>query len=273
MNKPLFFCPTWGLEHLPLPDVLSRIKEAGYDGAEIAIDPARMDLREIRSLFDANDLLLLAQHPFATGGTPEEMRNDFSHKLKQILELEPLKVNCHTGKDFWSIDDNSLILEEALKIEQQTTIPIAHETHRGRFSFSLVHTLPYLQRFPELKLTADFSPWCVVSESLLGDQQHFLNQVIPHAEHMHARVGGEETPQVSHPNAPENNEELEAHLAWWKSLFQHQWAQQKQPTVTCEFGPPGYLFTLPFTNQPVADQWEINIFMKNLLTNLYKDWI
>ncbi|GAA4234684.1 hypothetical protein GCM10022291_14700 [Postechiella marina] len=43
--------------------------------------------------------------------------------------------------------------------------------------------------------------------------------------------------------------------------------------VTCEFGPVPYLPTLPFTNTPVSSQWEMNIFMKNLLTKTYKQWM
>lgn len=31
--------------------------------------------------------------------------------------------------------------------------------------------------------------------------------------------------------------------------------------MTPEFGPDGYLHTLPFTNAPVADLWEINTWM------------
>jgi hypothetical protein len=32
-----------------------------------------------------------------------------------------------------------------------------------------------------------------------------------------------------------------------------------------EFGPPGYMPTLPFTNQPVADAWRVNVEMRKLL--------
>ena len=31
--------------------------------------------------------------------------------------------------------------------------------------------------------------------------------------------------------------------------------------MTPEFGPDGYLHTLPFTNAPVADLWELNCWM------------
>jgi hypothetical protein len=32
-------------------------------------------------------------------------------------------------------------------------------------------------------------------------------------------------------------------------------------TMTPEFGPDGYLHLLPFTRQPVAGLWELNVWM------------
>jgi hypothetical protein len=79
-------------------------------------------------------------------------------------------VNSQTGKDFFSFDENVRILERAFAIQQATGVKIVHETHRGKFSFHGRTLLPYLERFPDLRLTADFSHWCNVSESLLQDQ-------------------------------------------------------------------------------------------------------
>jgi hypothetical protein len=36
-------------------------------------------------------------------------------------------------------------------------------------------------------------------------------------------------------------------------------------TITPEFGPPNYMHTLPYSNAPVADVWEVNVYMKELL--------
>jgi len=36
-----------------------------------------------------------------------------------------------------------------------------------------------------------------------------------------------------------------------------------------EFGPSGYMPTLPYTQQPVADQWSVNKFMLDLLKKRY----
>jgi hypothetical protein len=42
--------------------------------------------------------------------------------------------------------------------------------------------------------------------------------------------------------------------------------------MTPEFGPDGYLHTLPFTHQPVADLWEINSWMGKTEKSHFQDW-
>jgi len=42
-------------------------------------------------------------------------------------------------------------------------------------------------------------------------------------------------------------------------------------TITPEFGPAPYMPALPYTKMPVASQWDINVYMMNLLKERYKD--
>jgi hypothetical protein len=61
-------------------------------------------------------------------------------------------------------------------------------------------------------------------------------------------------------------------LTWWdKVVAKHKENGVKLLTITTEFGPAGYLPTLPFTQQPVADQWSINVYMLHLLKDRYKE--
>jgi hypothetical protein len=85
-------------------------------------------------------------------------------------------------------------------------------------------------------------------------------------DHIHARVGWAQGPQVSHPFAPEHRQALEAHAACW-ALFATRARQRGHGplTFTPEFGPDGYLPTLPFTNQPVVDLEAINQAMATWL--------
>jgi hypothetical protein len=40
-------------------------------------------------------------------------------------------------------------------------------------------------------------------------------------------------------------------------------------TILTEFGPPDYMPTTPYTRQPLADQWAINVHMMHLLRKRY----
>jgi len=40
-------------------------------------------------------------------------------------------------------------------------------------------------------------------------------------------------------------------------------------TVLTEFGPTDYMPSLPYTRQPLSDQWAINVHMLNLLRKRY----
>ena len=37
--------------------------------------------------------------------------------------------------------------------------------------------------------------------------------------------------------------------------------KRKAMTITTEFGPPNYLPTAPFTQKPLSNQWEANVFI------------
>jgi sugar phosphate isomerase/epimerase len=137
---------------------------------------------------------------------------------------------------------------------------VLHETHRGRPTFSTTETLRHLEALPALRLTADISHWMCVHESDLSDQQEALDRVVPRVDHIHARVGYAEGPQVPHPLAPEYGAALEAHVRFWQAVLDARRVEGREWfTLTPEFGPPEYMPCLPFTRQPVADAWDVNV--------------
>ena len=126
-----------------------------------------------------------------------------------------------------------------------------------------------LQKIPGLRITFDVSHWCNVSESLLADQQETVNLAIQRTDHIHARIGHPEGPQVNDPRAPEWEPAVKAHFSWWDAIVAIKKQQGELLTVLTEFGPPDYMPTLPYTRQPLADQWAINVHMMNLLRKRY----
>ncbi|MBS7233790.1 hypothetical protein KHA90_22490 [Flavobacterium psychroterrae] len=131
-----------------------------------------------------------------------------------------------------------------------------------------------LQENQQAKITADFSHWCVVSESLLEQQEDAVNLAISRAIHIHARVGHTEGPQVNDPKAPEWQIAVSAHLKWWDQIVKERVDDAAEfLTITPEFGPVPYMQTIPFSTMPVSNQWEINVYMMNLLKSRYAEFL
>jgi sugar phosphate isomerase/epimerase len=218
------------------------------------------------------DFVFIAQQ--LTAPSNESVDAYIARMTQSYLELatyQPSFINAHTGKDFYSFADNCKVIEAVLNISSKTGIRILHETHRGRFSYHAASLLPYLKEFPELELVGDFSHFCTVSESLLEDQQDILQQIIPHVAHIHARVGHAQAAQVNDPFAPEWQHHRTVFEGWWQQILQEkQKAGIQKMTITPEFGPAPYMPLLPFTQQPVGNQWEINRKMMERLQTSFK---
>ncbi|RZJ30321.1 MAG: sugar phosphate isomerase/epimerase [Flavobacterium sp.] len=266
-----YCCTHWGSETLQPLEFLEKVQREGYSGIEINLRPDNLPgqpfFDRLQQLRNENDFTFIGQMVLEpTNETTEQHTNRMKERLDFLMDFRPDFVNTHTGRDFFSFADNCRIIDAAENLAAKRSIPVYHETHRGRFSFHLATLIPYLDEFPSMRLTGDFSHWCAVSESLLQDQANLLARVIPHISHIHARVGSDQSAQVNNPFAPEWNTHLAAFLSWWKDIL----AFQKQKgsrvlTITPEAGPRPYMPEMPFSREPLAEQWEINSAMKNYL--------
>ena len=267
-----YTCSYWGQEETKASLFFARVLEEEYDGVEINLPESAEFVRDFESTL-ANirsvkkNFVFIAQQVLAPA---HESVDEYIIKMKARLEflatLKPDFINSHTGKDYFSFNDNCRIIEAAENIASRSGIPILHETHRGRFTFHAASMLPYLDKFPQLKLTGDFSHWCTVSESMLQDQKSIVEQIIPHIHHIHARIGYEHSPQVNDPFAPEWRQHTDIFVCWWKKIIAAQSVNGKRSlTLTPEFGPVPYMPTLPYSQKPLADQWQINAQFKNVL--------
>ncbi|TKC01534.1 sugar phosphate isomerase/epimerase [Pedobacter cryotolerans] len=268
--KIKFFIPRWGNRHLSWADFTLKAKEAGYAGVEANLPVDEIEQEEMFEQLQLNDLSWIGQH-FETA-TPnfEEHLQQYEVRLKALVNAKPLFINSQTGKDYFSFEQNSRLIELAAKISEEVGVAIYHETHRGKFSFCTTATASYLQKYPDLQLTADFSHWCCVAESYLQDQQEILNLAIERTAHFHCRVGYPGGPQVNNPTAPEWKEALDFHLQWWDVIVNRHLVENATTlTITCEFGPYPYMPQFPFSQKDVSDLWNVNLFMKNLLEKRY----
>ena len=267
-NEVLFFQTNWGYDGNTL-DFVKSAKESGYDGIEVwasNIPKQQKIISQAIKMFDMKAIFLCGSNP----NLPfEKSLEEYKGYLKNTLEQKPFAINSHTGSDFYTFEQNMTFISEADKLSKLYNIPIYHETHRGRFSYSLPETIKYLEK-NEIDLTLDISHWMVVHESLLNKQKKLLDKVIQNTNHIHARVGFEEGPQVNDPRAPEWKNTVDRHIDIWESVILMQWDEKKVVTITTEFGPPNYMPTEPITKRPMSNQWEVNVFIMNSLKDRIK---
>jgi sugar phosphate isomerase/epimerase len=266
-----FFAPRWGSEQVSPAAFLERVKAAGYEGVEM---PLPLDGRERDrwiSLLRQFDLRLIVQQwETERASTLEDQLAVLETVIRNAAAARPLFINSQTGKDYFTFEQNCRLLEVTAALAAETGIQIAHEIHRGKFSFHPLTTLPYLDAYPNLRLTADLSHWCCVCSSYLQDQQSTVRKALSRTAHIHARVGFTEGPQVNDFRAPEWGKALAHHLLWWDIAIAHQQgAGASYCTITPEFGPQPYMPSLPYTRQPLADQWDLNVTMMALLRTRY----
>ncbi len=266
--KIKFYAPLWG-NTLPFEIFCQNVKAAGYDGVEMALPFEPNEKKEILATLQKYNLELIGQYWQSFERNLDEHAKNYEKYLTHLIEATPIFINCQTGKDYFSFEQNKRLFDLAAKLSKESGIKIIHETHRGKSLFAAHITQEYLTKIPDLRITLDISHWCNVHESLLDDQPEAVNLAIAHTDHIHSRIGHTEGPQVNDPRASEWSEVLETHLTWWDKVVETHKTNGTNLTITTEFGPTPYMPTVPFTQMPLANQWEINVYMMNLLKKRY----
>jgi sugar phosphate isomerase/epimerase len=264
-----FFCPMWGSDKLDFKVFLVKVKKSGYHGVEMSLPEKTGERDGIIAQLKRADLELIAQHWETLEPDYEKHKTDYRRRLINLAEAGPLFINSQTGKDYFSFEQNAGLIAVADEISAEYGIRILHETHRGKFSFAAHITADYLRKLPALHLSVDLSHWCAVAESWLDDQKEALDLALSRAHHIHARVGFPEGPQIPDPRVPEWKDALDIHTSWWRRVIdQRRKEGWKEFTITPEFGPQPYMIHLPTTGEPIANQWDVNVFMMEHLRSV-----
>ncbi len=272
------FKTLWGHHGSPA-SAADQAVEAGFAGLEGGADGTIGYREELLQALQSRQLEYIQEIVTAGGYVPHRQATvgehlaDVERQLRLGQMLSPRAVSIIGGCDAWTLEQSVRFFGEAGEIAERAGITCSFETHRSRSLFNPWATLAILQRLPEMRLTCDFSHWVVVLERQLDEEWDAVLEVARHAQHIHARIGYDQGPQVPHPAAPEYAAALASHQRCWEAI----WASQQDrgypgTTMTPEFGPDGYLHTLPFTHQPVADLWEINSWMGKTEKSHFRDF-
>lgn len=263
----LIFATNWGYEG-SWDQFCAKIRKLGYDGAEAWYPTDEVVRKEFLAAFQKHNL----KFGFLVGGSDRDYQKhlqQFSSSLEGAVALNPVYINCHSGRDHFSVAQNKAFIDLTTAVNTRTGIPVYHETHRSRILYAAPVARQFMEMIPELRITLDISHWCTVHESLLADQTETVALALSRTGHIHARIGHQEGPQVNDPRAPEWKDAVNAHFAWWDKVVEQKKKEGKLMTMLTEFGPADYMPALPYTRQPVANQWDINKFMLDTLRTRY----
>ena len=261
----------WGFEG-SIGEFCSRSKKEGYDGVELWWPADNQKAQEEMFVALKNNGLEVG---FLCGGSqpnPQEHLASFQKMIDAAARQKiqcPLYINTHSGRDHFSFEENGKFIDHTTNLAKESGIPILHETHRGRMLFAAHIARQFITKFPDLRLTLDISHWCNVHESLLSDQHETVALALERVDHIHARIGHPEGPQVNDPRAPEWEHAVKQHFEWWDKVVERKKEKGERMTFLTEFGPADYMPTIPYTRQPLGDQWAINVYMMNLLRKRY----
>ncbi|MES2277485.1 MAG: TIM barrel protein [Bacteroidota bacterium] len=272
-----FYAPRWGSENIPWPEFAAKAVADGYDGVEVFPLQSLHEQDALLHALEDNNLELALLHSEQTEGKDFGRYKAALKKNLDILatyqtaKLKPQFINSHTGREYYTREQMAECFIICDNFSQKTGIKVIHETHRNKWAYAAHVVKGYLQDFKDVRLALDLSHWVCVSESYLEDQDEAVELALQHADHLHVRVGHPEGPQVTDPRAQENATALNHHLQWWDRWIAHQIKKGRNVcTITPEFGPYPYMSYQCFTNEPIANQWAINVFMKDLLKNRYQ---
>jgi sugar phosphate isomerase/epimerase len=143
--------PEW-----PLQTQLKMIRDAGFDGAGVRfIDPTFAE--EVTSFLRAHGMIWQAQC-YPTGV------DDLKPVLELVARLGADHVNLQPDVRPYRIEDCIPLLEGWRRLADDAGVAMHVETHRDRMTTDLFFTLQLLDRFPDLRLTADVSHYLVGRE-------------------------------------------------------------------------------------------------------------
>lgn len=249
-------------------DFVTRAAGDGFGGLELFLPFLEEAPSRVAELMAMHGLDHLVIDILTEGDTPADHRASFDAAIARAASYRPALINSHTGRDIFGFEDNAGLFRHAVGVAEDVGIPIVHETHRFRPTYSAIETRRYLEAVSGLMLNADLSHWFVVHESDLTDQEETIELALSRSRHIHARVGFEEGPQISDPRDPRWSEQVDRHLELWQRIVHHcASAGAEVLAITPEFGPFPYVPMQAFSDEPVADPWEANVAMRDIVAD------
>jgi hypothetical protein len=256
----------WGMEHLgDMPERLKVYRDAGYDGVEcanIGMDPEAFGLLTEDLGLDYVAMMFC------------DDEQAFARQLAHVKQTEPILINCHPGRDYFDLDRSVRFFNDVAEQASSLSAPVVFETHRTRCLYAPWQTERILNALPWLRITADFSHFTNVAENDLRKPPYsdMMDIAIERTDHIHARVGSSEAPQVADPRVGTGLRWTELFEGWWDRVIESRLDDGKAfLTINAEFGPPPYQPANPDDDSPLADIWDVCLWMSDRFRERWAD--
>lgn len=260
----IFIRTVWGynlLSNLSKNIVLD--KEIGYKGYEIAWSfTNKQDYKRIgEELILQNMKLIVQLH--TSGQNLNEHIDSYKYQVDEILSTgnkKPDLINCHSGCDFWSLDQKRKFYESI-----NLTELISHETHRGRILNSPKDYYDLMDL--DIPTTLDLSHWVVSYERLLNEQnlpffEKILYKLQKNTRLIHGRISTTNNIQITNLD-PYYLEFQNYYLNIWKRIA----SRSSNMMMTLEYGPE------PYSNSPEQAEYYQNREIHKKLIDIYNSHI
>ena len=270
------FKTLWGCNGTAV-EVVNQALYEGFDGIEGPLPQTKAEVSDFISALRQAELNYIAEIATTGSFVPDRRLSINDHlqslrqQLTQLIDVPAALVSCLGGCDAWPLTQSVEFFHRAMELASAFERTISFETHRGRSLFNPWITRDILAQIPELRLTFDISHWAVVCEGLQPSEEALIKTLAHHCQHLHARVGYDQGPQVPDPRQGVYQQNFAQHLHIWRQL----WVQQVQCgqgviTVTPEFGPDGYQYRNVQGTENLVNLDEINRFMMTALRQQFQ---
>ena len=212
--------------------------------------------------------------------SPSEQLKTLEGQLRDVVDVVSgsghdevlVHVNAHAGGDGWDECTSATFFADAAGLEDllprcannsaRRKVTLSYETHRGRPLGGFFAAARLCERVESLRLTLDYSHWVVGAERLVGvgvdsssTEGRLLDALLERVDHVHARVGSPQSPQLPVEGGPLGWAACrDAHADVWRRCWLSQMRRgAAHNTATPEYGPPPEYTPVNLLGEPLYD--------------------
>src|SRR5687768_12108577 len=109
--KTQILCTLWGMEGLPPEDSFLKVKQAGYDGVDAWLPEDTAERKKFIRLLDEYQFPIVCHQHQAVGADINSFCKSFEYYLNLAMECNPILINSHSGKDYFSKGEQLRIID------------------------------------------------------------------------------------------------------------------------------------------------------------------